>query len=110
MFTNETLDLGTYQRNRQSAEDNVEHKEQFKWELKCYMENVKPLELTQLQNACEILVYLITSNPDDMNLIKQTLYNLKTFGNLPSVSKHTIGNLIVRGYHTLNDVENAIQV
>lgn len=110
LFTSETLDITQYQQNRQHAFENVEQPHRFKWELQCYIENEAEKESLHLKNAIEVLVHLIQSDMNDIDLIRKALY---TYGSLPDVKekgKRTIGNLTMSAIHSVNRADVGLQV
>lgn len=110
LFTAETLDLLDYQTNRQNAFQNVIGINNFKWELRCYLDNEKDLEELRIKNAMEVLVHLVDSNSDDVELIKKTLYAIESFDGITNKTKRTIGNLVMKAIYTINMPEKAIEV
>lgn len=102
LFTAETLDLLTYQSNRQDARNNVESPHRFKWELQCYIENEKDKEATSLKNAIEVLVHLAQSDTDDVKLIKNTLYAYGSTEGVTDKAKRAIGNLVMKAIYSIN--------
>lgn len=110
LFTSETLDITQYEQNRKHAFENVEQPHRFKWELQCYLENETEKESLHLKNGIEVLVHLIQSDMDDIELIRKTLC---TYGSLPDVrekGKRTIGNLTMSAIHSVNMADVGLQV
>lgn len=106
LFDDRSLHLETYRKNRIDAHNNIEHSERFKWELKSYVENVKPLDLTNLKNSCEILMHLVGEDSYDIDLVRQVLLAFNT-ANASTVLKHTMGNLTMKAFHVINDTDGA---
>lgn len=110
MFTAETLGLTDYHTNRQNALNNVEGIKNFKWELKCYIDNEKELEAIRLKNAIEALAHLVDSDLDDVDLIKKTLYAIQSQKDVTDKTKRTIGHLVMKAIHSINLPDTALQV
>lgn len=110
LFTAETLDLLAYQSNRQDAWNNVQSPHRFKWELQCYIENEKEKEAANLKNAIEVLVHLIQSDIDDVELIKNSLYAYGSTEGVTDKAKRAIGNLVMKAIYTINMPSAAIEV
>lgn len=111
LFSDETLHLVAYRQVRFDAQCNVTGPERFKWELKTYLENVKPLEKERLTSAYENLVYMINKTPEDRDLLKQTLFAIAKWEKLmPKAFKRTLGNLGMKAIYVLNDTTTAKEV
>lgn len=109
LFTAETLELKAFQTNRLDAMRNVEDVNGFKWELKCYMENFKELEPIKLKKAIEVLAPIVES-PDDIDLIKKSLYELQPLDGANEKTKRSVGNLVMSAIYTSNMTHAAIEV
>lgn len=108
MFTVETLDLTTYQKNKQDAFQNVVEANRFKWELHAYVQNETEMDALRLKTALEVLAHLAI--PEDFTLIKKTLY---AFDSIPSVTgkaKRSIGNLVMKAIYSNNQANVAMEV
>lgn len=110
LFTAETLGLTDYHKNRQNALSNVEGINSFKWALRCYIDNESELEESRLKNAIEALVHLVNSDLDDADLVKRTLYAIKSLDDVTDKTKRTIGNLVMKAIYSINMPDKAIEV
>lgn len=110
LFTSETLDLATYQKNREDAEKNIENANHFKWELQCYIQNEPEKEASNLKEAIEVLSHLIQSDLDDIKLIKDTLYAYGSLKDVTEKAKRSIGNLVMKAFHSINRPNEAFEV
>lgn len=110
LFTSETLDLTQYQQNRQKALENVDQPHRFKWELQCYIENEAEKEALHLKNAIEVMVHLIQSDVNDIELIRNTLYTYGSLQDVSEKSKRSIGNLTLSAIHSVNSADAGLQV
>lgn len=110
LFTAETLGLTDYHTNRQNAFNNVEGINTFKWALRCYVDNESELEEIRLKNAIEVLAHMVNSDLDDVDLVKRTLYAIKSLDDVTDKTKRTIGNLVMRAIYSINMPDVAIEV
>ncbi|XP_055310231.1 pentatricopeptide repeat-containing protein 2, mitochondrial-like [Sitodiplosis mosellana] len=108
LFTVETLDLTAYQNNRQEAFDNVTEPNKFKWELQAYVENESEMDALRLKAALEVLAHL--AKPEDINLIKSTLYAFDSIESATDKAKRSIGNLVMKMVYSMNLPDVAIEL
>lgn len=102
LFTQETLDSLSYERDRSEILENTESLTQFKWQLMCYLDNEPKKELPVLTKATEILVHIMSPEKDDYALLQQLLKELNKFEDYSEKAKSTYGNLTMKALHTLN--------
>lgn len=110
LFTAETLDLISYQKNRQDAINNVVAAKKFKWELQAYVENEKDLDAIRLKEALEVMAHLVQPELDDVNLMRKTLYAINSIENVTDIAKRSIGNVVMKALYTVNIPSIAIEV
>lgn len=108
LYSDETLNLVRYRQVRFDAQCNVTGPERFKWELKTYLQNVRPLERDRVTKAYENLVYMVNKTPDDLDLLKEAMHAVAKFEkSLPKAFKHTLGNLSIKALYVIGDEDTA---
>lgn len=102
LFTPETLDILSYERDRSEILENTERLTQFKWQLMCYLDNEPKKELPILTKSTEIFAHIMSPEKDDYALLKQLLQELNKVEDYSDKAKATYGNIIMKALYTLN--------
>lgn len=110
LFTPETLDILSYERDRSEILESTEGLTQFKWQLICYLDNEPKKELPVITKALDIFVHIMSPENDDYALLRQLLNELNEIEDYSDKAKSTYGNLTMKALYTLNAFDTMREV
>lgn len=82
----------------------------FKLELTKYLENVRPLQLSSLNDASEKLVAYLNNTQDDLELLKKLLLAKTHFSSMSIDERRAEGNFVMKKMLVQKNEDGATQV